>query len=103
MNPRRMKKTVFLALVCICAQVSLAQNLAPLTVEKIMRDQKWIGSSPSNIFWSADGRTLFFNWNPAGAEADSLYYITLTDRTLKKASPDMRRNTVSQSSVVYNK
>jgi dipeptidyl aminopeptidase/acylaminoacyl peptidase len=103
MNPLRMKKTVFLVFVFLCVQTGFAQNLAPLTVEKIMRDQKWIGTSPSNIFWSADGRYLFFNWNPSGAEADSLYYITPTDRTPKKASPEMRRNTPSHNSAVYNK
>lgn len=103
MNSERMKKTVLIALTILFAQVGFTQNLAPLTVEKIMRDQKWIGSSPSNIYWSADGRTLFFNWNPTGAEADSLYYITLADRTPKKATVDMRRNAVSQNSIVYNK
>ncbi|RYZ53079.1 MAG: hypothetical protein EOO14_15970, partial [Chitinophagaceae bacterium] len=103
MNSHRMKKTVFIALTILFTQAGFAQNLAPLTVEKIMRDPKWIGSSPANIYWAADGRTLFFNWNPTGAEADSLYYITLTDRTPKKASLEMRRNAVSQNSIVYNK
>lgn len=67
-----------------------------------MRDQKWIGTSPSNIYWSADGRYLFFNWNPTGADADSLYYITLTDKTPKKATFEMRRMP-SFNSIVYNK
>src|SRR5829696_2440546 len=53
------------------------KTLAPLTVEKIMRDQDWIGTSPSNPYWSADGRYLFFQWNPVNALSDSLYYITL--------------------------
>src|SRR5918993_3825838 len=78
------------------------KTLAPLTVEKIMRDQKWIGTSPSNPYWSADGRYLFFSWNPEKAPADSLYYISLTDRTPKKAGADMRQNNPSFNNIIYN-
>ncbi|MEN9600268.1 MAG: hypothetical protein RL596_2592, partial [Bacteroidota bacterium] len=35
----------------------------PLTVEKIMSDPRWIGTSPSNAFWSNDNKTVFFSWN----------------------------------------
>ncbi|HEX8313339.1 MAG TPA: DPP IV N-terminal domain-containing protein, partial [Flavisolibacter sp.] len=73
-----------------------------LTVEKIMRDQKWIGTSPSNPYWSADGRYLFFSWNPEKKVSDSLYYITLTDRTPRKATADMRQDIPSFNSIVYN-
>src|SRR5882724_7365814 len=38
-----------------------------LTVEKIMQDPKWIGTSPSDPYWSRDGKYLFFNWNPEKA------------------------------------
>ena len=82
----------------VCAQ----KTLAPLTVEKIMRDQKWIGTSPSNPYWSADGRYLFFSWNPEKAPADSLYYISLTDRTPRKAGTDMRQNNASFNNIIYN-
>ena len=34
-----------------------------------MSDPKWIGTSPSGLQWSADGKTLFFNWNPDKANA----------------------------------
>lgn len=90
-----------LLLLCFFSATLFAQKLSPLTVEKIMRDQKWIGTSPSNIYWSADGRYLFFSWNPTGADADSLYYITLTDKTPKKATLEMRR-VPSLNGIVYN-
>lgn len=77
------------------------KTLAPLTVEKIMRDQRWIGTSPSNPYWSADGQMLFFSWNPDKSVADSLYYITLTDRTPKKASAAMQQ-TAPGAGIVYN-
>ncbi len=41
-----------------------AQQLAPLTVEKIMRDPQWIGSSPSDVFWSPNSQRVYFQWNP---------------------------------------
>lgn len=52
-------------------------SIAPLTVEKIMRDPKWIGSSPSGIQWSADGKNVYFKWNPDQQPADSLYYTSV--------------------------
>ena len=33
-----------------------------LTVEKIMQDPKWIGTSPSDPYWSGDGKYLFFKF-----------------------------------------
>jgi hypothetical protein len=48
---------------------ALAQQPAPekprrgwLTVDTIMRDQKWMGISPSRPFWSEDGEWLYFTW-----------------------------------------
>lgn len=97
-------KIRFALLFLFAGFVSAAQkNLAPLTVEKIMRDQKWIGSSPSNPYWSADGRYLFFSWNPDKAPADSLYYITLADRVPKKATADMQQSLPAFGAVVYNR
>jgi dipeptidyl aminopeptidase/acylaminoacyl peptidase len=68
--------------------ISLSANaqLTELTVEKIMRDPKWIGTSPSNVRWSHDSKTIYFNWNPENAPGDSLYKITLQNRTPQKVS-----------------
>lgn len=96
-------KIYFTFLFVLLGYVLTAQKtLAPLTVEKIMRDQEWIGTSPSNPFWSADGRYLFFLWNPEKAETDSLYYISLNDKLPKKASFQMQQETPSFNSIVYN-
>ncbi len=84
-----MKKVVLL---CLIGFGSHAQPLAPLTVEKIMRDPKWIGVAPTNIFWSADSKQLYFNWNPDKNSGDSLYAITPISRIPQKVSPAIRRN-----------
>lgn len=97
-----MKFCFSLCLLLIATIASSQKTLGPLTVEKIMRDQKWIGSSPSNPYWSADGKYLFFLWNPDNAKADSVYYVTLTDKTPKKATYEMRQAIPSLNSIVYN-
>ncbi|MFL9481801.1 prolyl oligopeptidase family serine peptidase [Chitinophagaceae bacterium LWZ2-11] len=59
-----------------------AQNL---TVEKIMKDPKWIGTSPSNISWSWDSKTVFFNWNPDQNVSDSTYKYSIAGKDISKA------------------
>lgn len=66
-----MKKYI-ICLVLLTA-VAKAQQISPLTVEKIMRDPKWMGVAPSNYRWSADSKKVFFNWNPENKEKDALY------------------------------
>ncbi len=84
------------------ANLSPAQKLETLTVEKIMRDPKWIGASPSNPQWSYDGRTLYFNWNPEKAPADSLYFITLENLTPTKATAAQQQERITTGNVKYN-
>jgi len=76
-----MKKILWLILICPAAW---AQLLAPLTVEKIMRDPKWIGVAPSNVSWAEDGKQVYFSWNPDRNSGDSLYSISVTNRTPQK-------------------
>ncbi|MDW3650140.1 MAG: prolyl oligopeptidase family serine peptidase [Bacteroidia bacterium] len=59
-------------------EISLAQLTPPeLSVSYIMRDPKWIGTSPSNVRWSDDSKKIYFNWNPEKAQSDSLYSIAV--------------------------
>jgi dipeptidyl aminopeptidase/acylaminoacyl peptidase len=53
--------------------ISVCQQLVSLNVDKIMRDPKWMGNFPGTPYWSEDGTTLFFNWNPENNPVDSLY------------------------------
>ncbi|NDK56087.1 prolyl oligopeptidase family serine peptidase [Pontibacter fetidus] len=62
-----------------------------LTIEKIMRDPKWIGIAPSNIFWSEDSKKVYFNWNPEGNRKDSLYAVSANGKTIQKVSSAERR------------
>jgi len=78
------------------------QKLDKLTVEKIMRDPNWIGTSPSNIQWSNDGKSIYFNWNPEKLLADSLYYITLGNKTPVKVTPAELQILRATGNYVYN-
>ena len=83
--------------------LSQAQKLSKLTVEKIMRDPKiWIGTSPSNISWSEDSQTIYFDWNPDKNLADSLYAYKLADKKISKTSVTERQKTFTGDGI-YNK
>ena len=65
---------------------------AQLTIEKIMADPKIsVGALPSNITWSEDSKTVYFNWNPELKKADSLYAVSVADNESYKVSAEMRR------------
>lgn len=81
---------------------TVVRSQSSLTVEKIMRDPKWIGTSPSSITWSPESKNLFFNWNPENYVSDSLYSVTLQDLTPKKVSPAARKN-LPGTNIRYNK
>ncbi len=101
-NSTSMKHPIFI-LALLFTTTAFGQS-APgtLTVEKIMRDPKWIGASPSNPYWSADGKFLFFNWNPEKALSDSLYFITPASLAPQKTTIGQRRSTIGHNSVRYN-
>ncbi len=92
-----MKKILIFVFLLTSIAVSAQQKL---TVEKIMSDPKWIGTSPSRPYWSMDGNYLFFDWNPDNSADDSLYYITVDDKKPRKADAAMRKNI--PTAVAYN-
>jgi dipeptidyl aminopeptidase/acylaminoacyl peptidase len=98
-----MVKYLFVLLLSCSLLPVYSQNTKPvLTVEKIMRDPKWIGSSPSNIQWSYDGKELYFDWNPDQADNDSLYAVSLATKTPQKMSSDQRQKLLTSNAIRYN-
>ncbi len=92
----------FLLLVTICGVVSAQTSLGPLTIEKIMADPAWIGTSPSGLQWSSGGDTLYFSWNPDKAPADSTYFITLKNRQPQKLSSNRLKEIIYHNALEYN-
>ncbi|MEO5943250.1 MAG: prolyl oligopeptidase family serine peptidase [Ferruginibacter sp.] len=95
------KRLCFVFLMFFSFQL-MAQDLGKLTVDKIMRDPKWMGTSPSGAFWNVDGSKLFFFWNPDKAPSDSLYYITLKNKVPVKATVEEKRDVLSSDNIIYN-
>ncbi len=81
-----MKKHILLLFLIFVFAIAKAQELGKLTVDKIMRDPVWMGTSPSNIQWSADSKTIYFQWNPEGESKSSWYYITTSNTKPQKLS-----------------
>lgn len=97
------RAVALLAYLMLGASTLLAQDKKiELSVEKIMRDPKWIGTSPSNIFWSEDGKKIYFSWNPDGNKADSLYSVSADGKNIRKVSPQERRSLPSPEGA-YNR
>lgn len=80
------------------------QTLAPLTVEKIMRDPKWIGTSPSAVQWDKESTSIYFNWNPEKKLADSLYKFRLGSKStdITKCTIEETIRFVGYDDLVYN-
>ncbi|MCJ0741785.1 S9 family peptidase [Pedobacter montanisoli] len=77
-------------------------QLAPLTVSKIMRDPKWMGTSPENYTWSADSKTVYFNWNPENKDKIQPYKVSISNNKIDKAE-DKEADKAAPINYVYNK
>nr|MBC7611312.1 S9 family peptidase [Pseudopedobacter sp.] len=83
-----MKRYLLMTFLLGGLSIANAQELGKLTVDKIMRDPVWMGTSPSNIQWSADSKTIYFQWNPEGTSKSSWYYITTSNSKPQKLSKE---------------
>lgn len=92
-------KIQLLSFLLCCTGMAAAQSL---TVEKIMKDPKWIGTSPSNLVWSQDSKTVYFNWNPQGNIADSVYAVAVGGGEPRKTTYAESQKTNALSNAVYN-
>jgi len=62
-----------------------------LTIETIMRDPEWMGTSPSRPFWSEDGEFLHFDWRQTGDAGDSLYVVSSRGGTPRRVSVEEQK------------
>ncbi|MEX1140021.1 MAG: prolyl oligopeptidase family serine peptidase [Bacteroidota bacterium] len=93
---------VVLALLCAAFLNSFSQSASQptrgwLTVETIMRDPAWMGTSPGSVYWSEDGSTVYFNWRREGDLGDSLYSVDASGGRPKRVPLEVRRTLPSRS------
>jgi dipeptidyl aminopeptidase/acylaminoacyl peptidase len=97
-----MKKIFTLAFIAVTSHC-FAQKLDSLTIEKIMRDPKWIGTSPSAIRWRDDSKKVYFSWNPENNFKEDVYSITTSDDKPQKIGLDEKRSLVPEYGGKLNK
>ena len=90
-------------LVFVLMFVFIAAHAQQLTVEKIMQDTKWIGTSPSGVFWSHDSKTVYFRWNPEKAISDSTYAYKLNTKDAVKWDYSQWQTAQAANGGTYNK
>ena len=91
----------FTILLFFSFQIITAQQ-SSLSVEKIMKDPKWMGTFPSNVKWAENGGTLYFNYNLQEDPSDSLYKIQLNapEKIVKVGQKEIKTLTFNGT---YNK
>ena len=103
---RKNSLSIFLFLISCTTYFAQAQQVtnspSALTIDKIMQGVNFIGSSPTNIFWSEDGRRLYFNWNPEKAKKDSLYTVSITGSKIEKVNFEERESLTTVNGM-YNR
>ena len=63
-----------------------------LQMEEIMQGDAFVGHQPGQPYWSDDGRSIFFMWNPEHAPSDSLYRYDLDSGTIEKVDALVRES-----------
>ncbi len=89
-------------LVLLFITSSLQVFAQPLTVDHIMRDPKWMGTSPSNAFWSNDSKTVYFYWNPQKNISDSLYAFSINGTAPEKANNSIIERNSALNNAISN-
>lgn len=82
-----MKK--YISIFCLMLTVTMfsqQNNKSTLTIDQIMQAEKFVGYAPTNIFWSVDSKTIYFDWNPEQKPIRSLYKYSLLSKQVSKVS-----------------
>ena len=64
----------------------------PLTVDSIMRGPDLVGYPPDNLRWSADSRTLYFDWRRPGEDEAATYSVGRGGGAPVKLTDDQKKS-----------
>lgn len=89
------KKVIVVLIVTFVLSLSVAsdppETPKPLTIDKIMMGQKFVGSWPGRVRWSENSKQIYFEWNPEDALDDSLYTIFKSGGPARKVTLEERK------------
>ncbi len=101
-------QTLLIALFFVA--VAAHAQTSTLSVEKIMRDPKWMGVSPENVFWDQVDGQVYFEWNPKAEPLNALFTVSPKDLTPRRVEDQAVRQRVrsananrSGTKLVYTK
>ncbi|WP_200979031.1 S9 family peptidase [Echinicola sp. 20G] len=77
-----MKQVHLLLLILFNTTLASFGQQSDLSVEKIMKDPKWMGNFPSNVRWGENSENIYFSYNPDQNPSDSLYTISISNLDL---------------------
>ncbi|MFZ9612860.1 MAG: prolyl oligopeptidase family serine peptidase [Crocinitomicaceae bacterium] len=89
-----MKKILVGLLVSIAGY---STGFAQLDLKQIMTGNEFVGNSPESYYWSLDGQSIYFYWNPENKLASNLYHYSL-----KNQLPHALNEEEAQSVVFYD-
>lgn len=65
---------------------SAAIQAQPLTLNKVMSDPDWIGNAPENVYWHADGQSIYYQQKIVGNKEKAWYQLDLATKQSQKLS-----------------
>lgn len=66
----------FGCIACLSANTQTIPNQSVLSLSEIMKGNEFIGNQPENIRWSANGKNIYFDWNPNNEPGNTVYELT---------------------------
>ncbi|MCH4822314.1 prolyl oligopeptidase family serine peptidase [Gramella lutea] len=80
------------AFLFLSSVLSLNAQKSDLSVKKIMQDTDWMGNFPSSVKWGIHSENIYFDYNPEGNPADSLYRVSIKnpEKIVQVSAEDQR-------------
>ena len=99
-----MKKIISIIILAFTITLNAqVENNSLLTIDQIMQAEKFIGYAPTDIFWSADSKTIYFNWNPKNEPISTLHKYSLYLKKISPVSAEEEMNLTTSYDVDFSK
>lgn len=90
-----MNRTIRFLIITVSVFLFVAQAPRPqaarLTIDQIMEGSDFAGTTPSDLRWSVDGKSVYFRWKQPSDKKDALYVISDDGGKPRRLSEDEER------------